>query len=232
MELSVVAQHRALITSAIDPTLVMHRFRQKPGLLQYVGLLGTWLKQDGEPSSARVLFATVREGDDAPRDDALPLDRLPWIVLQLQTLHANSADTLWSDVRSILRSDMVVVDGDGCNSTRITFDPKQRNENVRGFKDEEVLQAYKIHRVDDGAESDWTPAVRPAVSIGRERVCYRVHNVIDGETVRAPLSVFLEKVIPKQRMLWQRLQREAGYVRDGDLRGALGEAKTWIVLED
>lgn len=246
---SAVTQHRALLTDSIDRDLTMHRYREGTGgLVQYVGLWGLWLRPDGEPTVLRVLLATVtwppaEAGEVKPA--RLRLGDLPWVVLQLQTIQADqsqggpgcASSDLWPSIRAVLAPDIeagIDAEGEaGCavSGIRMMYDPKQRNEKVRAFRDEAVLQAYRIQRLDVN-ECDGHPVeVRPAVSLDRERVCYRVHNMIDGKAVPAPVTVFLEKTIPRQRMLWQCLQREAGYVRDGDLRGALGEAKTWIVLE-
>ncbi len=112
----------------------------------------------------------------------------------------------------------------------MVFDSKQQNQKVRDFVDNEVLQAYKIRRVDNNDEI--ATIARPESSLERERVTYRVFNVIEEKAVHAPILVFIEKVVPRNRMLWQRIQKEKGYVKEGDLRGALGEGKTWLILDE
>lgn len=256
MASSTVETHRALLTDSIDADLAMHLYREGAGgMVQYVGLWGTWHRQDGDPTAVRVVLVTVvwQAGE---RPKTARLGDLAWVVLQLQTIHADRTsggdENLWPGVRAALAAELgaAVPAGaaeaakTGCAANpgfRISYDSRQQNERLRKFADEDVLQAYRILRVDDGSEEGGDACVpgglrrpvpvRPAVSLDRERVCYRVHNVIEGRNVPAPVVVFLEKTVPRHKMLWQNLQREAGYVREGDLRAALGEAKTWIVLE-
>jgi hypothetical protein len=249
-----VQQHRMLVTESIDPNVTMHLYhRESEGgqrrrrLLQYMGLWGTWTVSAGEPSAVRILLATVcADNNNGNEPLTVRLGDLAWIVLQLQTVDGspNVNPCLWNDVQSILADDLrMEKDGNGNSGSaimgyndnsrpaarRLVYDSKQQNQCVRNFADNEVLVAYKIRRVDDAKELANMP--RPATTLERERMAYRVYNVIENQTVHAPLILFMEKPVPRNQMLCQRMQREKGFVKDGDLRGALGEGKTWIVLQ-
>lgn len=232
-------EHRQLLTESIDPDIAMHPYRYEPGRLQYMGLWGTWAISHGEPTAICIVLATVRTDCRRRSTDGEPTVRLgdlSWSILQFQTVDGspNVNPCLWNDTKSILAEDLrLEKDGAlmGCNShpvRRLVYDPKQENQRVRSFADNEVLLAYKIRRIDDTRELADIP--RPATTLERERVAYRVYNVIEGSPVHAPVMLFVEKAMPRNQMLCQRVQREKGFVKDGDLRGALGEGKMWIVL--
>jgi hypothetical protein len=238
---STIAEHRGLLTQSIDPAIVMRLRKQAPGIAQFIGLWGIWQVQpDGVPSAIRVLLATVRIA--APlAATAVPLADLPWTVLQLQTTTNSPAGgdpALWADATVILADDLQSEGeanggvGPGCagGSYNIVYNPQQRSHAVRKFTDEELLAAYRVRRVDDVDEVN--QLARPVNCLERERVAYRVFNLIDDRAVHAPILVYMEKVVPKQRMLWQRMQNDIGFTKEGDLLGALSEGKTWIVIDE
>jgi hypothetical protein len=242
---NLINEHRGLLTQSIDPTVIMRLRKQAPGIAQFIGLWGIWqIQPDGVPSAIRVLLATVRTAAPLnPEAEAIingvPLADLPWNVLQLQT--TSNAPTggdpvLWAEASVILADDLRMegeadMTGSGCaGSHHIVYNPQQRSHKLRSFADTEVLSGYKVRRIDNADEV--AGLARPVNCMERERVAYRVFNIIEDRAIHAPILVYMEKRVPRKHMLWQRMQNDNGFTKEGDLLGALSEGKTWIVIDE
>lgn len=140
-----IAQHRIPLTNAIDPNVAMHPYQISPRKVQYMGLWGTWVVDDGEPDTVCILLATtyVNPRVDTSSLSVVRLCDIPWYILQIQTVNKSPAtdNKFWVQIQTILADDLRLENDNAtrCGSRRLVFDSKQQNQKVREFVDNELL---------------------------------------------------------------------------------------------
>jgi hypothetical protein len=238
-------QHRDLLLSSIEPDLPMRFFVTRGAVHVYIGLWATWWV-NGANSEAKIVIAGVPTAPGAPTAPLRPtalLGELPVRVLQFQTVtqhtgegSADAARLTWAQVAKILAADMESLreNTEKRRGVRLTFDATQDTHKLRCFRDPEVLGAYRIRRIDLATDALCVayngPVPCPAKTMEREFVVYECYNTIADRKQSAPCWIYVERPVPKhgQRVL---NIKETGYVKDSDLLSAIGEWKTWLVLD-
>ena len=227
-----IADHRSALSEALDPAIGMTALRSKGRMVQHIGLWGLWWGSDGvSPDGMKVILATVHTMlTDAPHPpNRTTLGDLPWVVLQLQSL--TPSDPIWDAATAALKDDIVAhgnhEKGAGLRCPgRITYDPSQDVHNFRKVAQPDVLQGYTIERIDGPTD------VVPAVTLTRTRIPYTVFRGAVNDLRPQPLRIFMERPLPRKQQVGQRLQTESGFARRSDLMSAVGEWRTWILLDE
>jgi hypothetical protein len=155
---------------------------------------------------------------------------LPWVILQLQSLAPS--DPIWEQVVATLQTEIgeQAQREQGADTRcpgRLTYDPSQDAHNFRRVAEADVLQGYAIERIDDPGKD----AVGPGAVMTRTRIPYRVFRGGISDRRAQPVRVFLERPLPRRQQVAQRLQAESGFAQKSDLMAAVGEWRTWIVLD-
>lgn len=204
----------------------MYLFKQNEKWNEYVGLWSVWWLNSGEVAGAKIVFATLSRRDF--QEEKSPLDKVPWLVLQLQTM--TSEDNIWPDIYKTLKDDIESKSGETPPSQRcagnITYDSMQRDMARRDWADPQLLQEYTITRIDD----ENTVSSRPSNVLNRKRIPYSVHRGRADDLHVQPIHVFIERMVSKKASLGQRLHSETGLSKVTTLLSAVNEWRTWIVL--
>jgi hypothetical protein len=222
--------HRQAITDGLDPKLTMYRFRSDPPLMvQYAGLWGAWW--GGEtltvPAGIKVVLATVVAS--GPAENA-PLGVLPWTILQCHSFGPD--DPQWAALLDTLRPEIEARANENRADRRcpgrLVFDPSQDVHSTRRIQKPDDLQQYTIERVEVGTGNASAP--RPVSVLQRERIEYGVFRGRSDDLRPQPVTVFLERLVPKRQQAGQRLNSESGFARTSSLLSAVEEWRTWVVL--
>lgn len=247
---SVASSLRSELADAIRPDLPMRLLRQQntgQRLLLYVGLWGAWWSgdhnEDAPIPGAKIVVATVRASPYAEAPQSVEsLGRLPWIILQFQTVQRDADGKQWESVFKVLEPDFQQnLPRDEPSHKRCRtgyrYNPAQTVHTLRSIAQPDMLRQVKIIRKERDNVRD--VEARPASTPGRDCVEYSAHRVLreslvddspDDVLELLPFDVFVERSVPRQSNAGQKLHREVGLVREGNLLSAIGEFKTWIVL--
>lgn len=228
---------RADMVRALDPQMSMYRVRDSPdgALTLFAGLWSTWWVNE-ENCMAKVVLATVPEaaGKAVVKQ---PLQSLPWIILQLQTLGQDSP--AWADLCIALQPefraakvDPTVLHRDrslsskpprqGNTADSLTFDPTQETHAVRQWAQPDLLDAVVVRLVDEPGKDRPAAGPRPSDVANRTRVEYSIEGV-------PGVRLFVEKAAARQP-LRRRMQEASGLKREGTLLAAANEWCTWFLL--
>lgn len=157
-------------------------------------------------------------------------------MLQLQTVDEQQPGDLWARLQNALREDFARGFPDRSDQRcagRITFVPLQDMHAVRRLANKQILEAYRLRRVERALHRG---GPRPVTTVQRDRVEYRafVGGEEGSETSLqpTPITVFVERSRPRNMVLSQELHKDYGFTRDGTLLGAVGEFRTWITLDE
>lgn len=230
---------RGVITEALGADLPMHSMQGRDGMQLWVGMWGTWWV-NGDNPAAKIVLATVRATGGARLVSPQPLRTLPWVVLQLQVVE--EGQPIWDTVVAILHDAFQLPDprSDRRCPGRVAYDPVQEVHALRRVADPQRLASFKIVRVDRDAElrrpnagaratyGDDGP--RPVNTLQRERIPYHVFQGREGDLQPQAVQVFVERCLPRQMLLGQKLHAETGMVKESNLLAAVSEWHTWIVL--
>ena len=219
--------HRNAITDALAADLPMVSLRRGNDFVQYVGLWSVWWLNNPEPAGMKVVLATVVRAD-APVTDHSTLAELRWCLLQLQSL--NASDASWGDIRTALheataRYELEQESTKRCPG-RVTYETVQTGQVHRQPADPAFLETYVLRRV----ENPDAKAVRPRDGEQRRRIEYSVLRGRPDDLKPQALRIFTEQVKPRKASLSDRISTETGVAKETTMRAAVGEFRTWIVL--
>lgn len=224
-----ISDHRNAITNSLGGDIPMHFLKTNGTATLYVGLWSLWWSDEVTLAGAKVIVATTQNTNSTPLGDHVPLRSIPWSILQLQSMQPEEPE--WVGVYRVLTPDIEAKQRDVAQNLarctkRFMYESTQEDMSRRKLADPELLEGYTLSRVDDQT----VVAVRPQSVINRERVPYKVFRGNPDDLRQQPVTVFIERVIPKKVVLGQRLHTESGLTKIATLLSAVGEWRTWIIL--
>lgn len=227
-----LADHRSVLNHVLGgDQLRMGLLRQDERFNTHCGLWSVWWLNGGEVGGAKVVLATTPRTSSQKSVETIPLEQLPWVVLQLQILTPD--DPVWASVYRVLRDSMEARSGEPvpCQG-RIHYNARQVQSNLdrREMVDPDLLQDYTVVRVDDDGTSNGGP--RPANTPNRRRIPYRVYRGRPDDTRVQPMQVFIERPVPKRAPLGQQMRPDTGLTRTSTLLSAVNDWHTWIILTE
>ena len=244
--MSLIAEHRRLITEGLEPDLPVVPLRSQDGMIQYIGLWSMWWGSDpNSPDGMKVVLLTSPDdnkgsatttgppatGAPAPAAAAAAaaprtMASVPWEVLQLQSL--SPTDDAWdlatrklaTSIEEYARETRTDLRCPG----RLVYDPSQDVHNSRTLRNPSIMEAYHVRRIDTTEEP---PAISPANVNSRSRVPYKVYRGAIEKLELQDVLVFVERVASKRKSV---VPTDSGLALNSSLLAAVGEWHTWIVL--